>query len=142
MQWVKDNWKFIVTIITIAAAFAGIKITQTDNGVVIVFPEEVAPVQAVQGPGGLNRNFYPIARTFAARELAKRERISFVQAFAKVRKVTDADIASAAVEAGVPVGDLGDGTFLKKIVEWFQNPENIAKLMALIELILKLAALL
>lgn len=150
MTWLKENWKFVATILTIALAFAGIKFTTrtdpnaTQPEIIVVIPggEDAAPpVVGAAGPRGFDRNFFPLARVHAARELAKRDGTGFVKAFSKIRKITDADIAAAAIQAGVPVGELGDGTLLKRIVEWFMDPANQEKIKQLIEFLIEMAKL-
>jgi hypothetical protein len=50
-------------------------------------------------------------------------------------------IVAAAENAGVPVGQFGDGSLLKDIWAWFMDPANQAKLLAFVQLILKIIAM-
>lgn len=147
--WLKEHWKYIsiaMPIIAIALKQFGILFAVNDGNLTVVIPVDDGPaivqsadVKPVQGRF-FSKYFYTLARVKAANQLSRDKSMSFVEAYDKVRKVPDADIEAAAKKAGIePAQGLGDGSVLKKIIDWFSDPDNQAKLKALIEFIMALA---
>ncbi len=149
-DWLKANWKSVSLASAIASmilAQFGIMLKATPENVTIVIPIDDEPTvlqgaaegKIVQGRL-FNKYFYTLARVKAASQLARDKATTFVEAYEKIRKVPDAEIEVAAKKAGIdPAQGLGDGTLLKKIIDWFSDPENQAKLKALIEFIIAMA---
>lgn len=146
-DWLKKNtgtFKVLAAIAAIVLAQYGIQLVVTPENVTVIIPLDGDEPAIVEGPGPrvvqgklFDRYFYTLARVKAAEQLKKDQRIGFVEAYSKCRKVADKDIDAFALKAGItPSEGLGDGTLLKKIIDWFSNPDNQAKLKALIEFIL------
>lgn len=146
-DWLKKNTATLKVISAIAAvvlAQFGIQFVLTPENVTVIIPIEGGSPAIVEaaGPGPVqgrlfDRYFYTLARVKAAEQLKRDQKIGFVEAYSKCRKVADTDIDAFALKAGItPSEGLGDGTLLKKIIDWFSNPENQAKLKALIEFII------
>lgn len=151
MQSIKD-WlkkyqgplKVFAAIATVVLAQFGVQLVITPQNVTVNIPIDGGEPAIVESAGPrvaqgrlFDRYFYTLARVNAAEQLKKDQRIGFVEAYSKCRKVSDTDIDAFAVKAGItPSEGLGDGTLLKKIFDWFSNPENQAKLKALIDFIL------
>lgn len=102
-------------------------------------------VQAVnREKTGVNKLLSVRARMWAVDGLVKENGLTRSEARRRVNAIPESAIAQAVKEAGVPVevyGDFGDGTLLKKIIDWLGDPANQAKLKAIIETIMRLALL-
>lgn len=148
-EWLSLHWKKLVPIAALVLGyFVGVKLTvrsgppDSQPEIVIIIPGEDPAAPFVQAQrGGGHPVFYNLARVHAARAYQAHKGGSFVSAWQKIRKISNADIDGASIQAGIPVGELGDGTLLKKIIDWFSDPANQAKLKALIQFLLEMALL-
>lgn len=150
LAFIRDNWQLVVIVVTILAATVGVKFTfergpaNSDPQIIVIIPDPDQPSVYGAAGAGLNRDFHPLIRVHLARAVMKRDGIGFGQAWIKCRKVTNEDIAGATIQAAsetqTPVGKLGDGELLKKIIEWLQSPEGQAFIAALIKILLVLVA--
>jgi hypothetical protein len=146
LEWLKSNKALVTVILSIVAGFSSgyVKVTKDPNAtqptVIIVVPEENAGPVAFGGPISDRLGLLKI-RVHAATELAKAKNVDWVKAFRATQKVSADDIAACALKAGCPVEDIGDGQFIKRIVEWFLDPANQEKIMKFIAFVMQMAAL-
>lgn len=149
-EWFLLHWKKLIPVATLLLGwFVGIKLTVKPGApdskpeIVIIIPAEdpTDPFFQAQARGGFHPFFYNLARVHAAQAYRKEKGGSFAAAWAKMRRIKNSDIDGAAIQAEIPVGELGDGSILKKIVDWFTDPANQAKLKALIQFLLEMALL-
>lgn len=143
VEWLKSNWKLIAVMITIVASAFGV-VVRIETGPVskpeinIILPESEPVFEASRS--GFHRSFHPIIRAHLARAVAERDRCTFTEAWRKTAKLTSADYDGATIEAAAqtktPVGQLGDGQLLQKILDWLKSPEGQAFLKLLITLLM------
>lgn len=158
MQKVLDFFKtqygkiLIATISTVLGAIGWdyIKIKTDPNAtkpeIIIVIPGGDEPLPVIGAAADTPRVGMIRIRVRAASQMADEQgwkgAAGFIKAWRAVSKVKDDDIAAAAIKAGFQppaIGELGDGTFLKKLIEWFSDPANQEKIIAFIKLIITLA---
>lgn len=156
MQWIKDNAKWLIPVVSLVlgavGAAVGVKFTVksdpavTTPEVIIILPES-EPAPFVMGAADSPRLGLLRLRVRAASKLAEEQgwtgAAGFVKAFRCCQKVTDDQIVGCAIQAGFDPGPgVGaPGDFLRKLIEWISDPANQERIMKLIEFIMKLAVL-
>lgn len=110
-----------------------------DPGIVIIIPTE--DPQVSQGRDGVGPVRRMVLQARVAAELAKKDKIPFTEAYAKVRTVGaekfDACVSQAVVQQGVEGNVFGDGQgFLQRLVEWLKSPQGQAFIQLLLSLLL------
>jgi hypothetical protein len=83
------------------------------------------------------------ARRLAVAELQKTG-MDRAEAWRRINSIPESAVAQAVIEAGVPkdvYGAFGDGTILRRIIEWLSDPANQEKLKAIVEFLMKMALL-
>lgn len=144
LDWLKVNKALTTLILTVLAGLSSgyVKVqtgpSDAQPHVIIVVPGEDEVPNVSRGPVA-DRVGLARLRVAAATELAKEQKVSWVKAFVAVSKVKHDDIVACAINAGCPVQDLGDGQFLKNIIDWLLDPANQEKLMKFIQFIMQLA---
>jgi hypothetical protein len=161
VNWLKGNWKTLVPLFTVFASVIGAAIgvkltvktdpnaTQPEIHVVIPAAEggDVSPVQGVQA---FARERSPVnslvslrSRRLAVAELQK-SGMDRAEAWRRVNAIPESAVAQAVIEAGVPkevYGAFGDGTILKRIIEWLSDPANQERIQAIVAFLIKMALL-
>jgi len=80
-------------------------------------PEEQQSIRVGGFFGAKKSQFHPCIRIRAAREYAKENGVSIGSALVKVRTITDEQIDEFATQAGLNVGQIGDGKILQWIID-------------------------
>lgn len=150
MTWLKSNWKFVATILTILAAVAGVKFTTKEGPsnlppeVIVIIPGDDPAPNVVLGKSDAARPhsiLYALCKIKAARLYAAEKDLPFGAALHMARSVPDDKIASAIAEAKVNLSGAPVGGPLQNLLDWIAaHPEVVQQIIQLILMLIPLFA--